>query len=83
MLTDTGYQVSVQLGQVSTRSQWRVVSAILVMLCRDAAMVQNTVADHRATDVRLHINACAETIRYRLGNVLLRYQDDGETDEIL
>ena len=44
-------------------------------------MVQDTVVDHEATDVRRRICPCAEIIGQESGNMLLRHQDDSEKME--
>lgn len=61
MLTDTGHQVSLQLG--TGLDAFPVTRGVLetCLFCKDAVMVQHTVGDHEATHARRHICPCAVT----------------------
>jgi hypothetical protein len=79
MLTDTGHQVSLQLGTGSDAFPGGVAFSGQVIVCRNDDKVQDTVVDNESMHARRCNCICAETIGYGSRNARVFHRGDRRT----
>jgi hypothetical protein len=79
MLTDTGHQVSLQIGTGFDAFLGGVAFSGLVIICRNDETVQDTVVDHEFMHACRCICICAETIGHGSRNVLVCHRGNHRT----